>query len=213
MGNLFSVRQACEHAGLRAVVTSDSDEVRASEAVILPGVGAFGDAMAALARQGLVEVLQELAASGRPFLGICLGMQLLFTESEEFGRHAGLGIIPGRVTRLAESDGGAVRVKVPQVGWNRLQRPAGASWERSALEGIPDGVFMYFVHSFCVTPEDPDIILSTTRYGSTAFCSSLRRGNLFACQFHPERSGPSGVQIYRNFARQVERAAMEVERV
>ena len=213
MGNLFSVRQACEHAGLQAVVTSDPEEVLAADAVILPGVGAFGDAMAALTRQGLVEVLQDLAGTGRPFLGICLGMQLLMTESEEFGRHAGLCIIPGGVTRLAESDGTGARVKVPQVGWNRIQRPGGVSWEHSVLEGIPEEAFMYFVHSFYVAPEDPGIVLSTTRYGSTAFCSSLRRGNLFACQFHPERSGPSGVRIYRNFARQVAQAAMEVERV
>lgn len=213
MGNLFSVQQACTHVGLEAMITAEASRLLTADAVILPGVGAFGDAMAELTRRDLVVPLREAVASGKPVLGICLGMQLLMSESEEFGRHQGLNIVEGTVTRLAVAAEAGARLKVPQVGWNRIARPPGASWDRSALDGLADGECLYFVHSFHAVPNDPAVILSTTRYGPTTFCSSLRRGALFACQFHPERSGPPGLRIYRNFARQVERVTLEVERV
>lgn len=201
MGNLFSVKHACEHAGLSATITSSRDALLSASAVIVPGVGAFGDAMEALRARDLVPVLRDVADSGKPLLGICLGMQLLMAESHEFGVHRGLGIIPGDVVRLAAGlDAHAGRVTVPQVGWNRLRRRPGAAWEGSPLQGLPDGAFMYFVHSFHVRPADASMVLSVTRYGSTEFCSSLRRGAVFACQFHPERSGPLGLQIYRTVA-------------
>ena len=137
-------------------------------------------------------------------LGICLGMQLLMTESYEFGRHRGLGIIEGEVVRLQETIDGLRKLKVPHVGWNRIYLPgessASVAWEGSVLEGLRGGEFMYFVHSFYPRPADPDVVLSTTRYGPLEFCSSLRKGNVFACQFHPERSGARGLQIYRNLA-------------
>ena len=197
MGNLFSIKHACEHVGLQPLVTSSPAAVLAAEAVILPGVGAFGDAMATLKRLDLVTTLQEIAASGKPLLGVCLGMQLLMTESYEFGRHQGLGIIEGDVVRLWDTTDATPGVKVPQVGWNHL-RSAGRPWERTLLESVPDGAFMYFVHSFYVRPVDASQILSTTRYGSVEFCSTLQRRNIMACQFHPERSGLMGLQIYRN---------------
>lgn len=203
LGNLFSVQRACERAGLRAAVTASSSELFEAEAVILPGVGAFGDAMAALRRQGLDEALRRVAASSTPVFGICLGMQLLMSESEEFGRHEGLGIIDGTVTRL-DPGAGAGAVKVPDVGWNRIE-PSGpaASWAVTLLEGVPAGAHMYFVHSFVVAPADPGVAVATTTYGGNRFCSSLARGNVFACQFHPERSGPEGLRLYHNLAARI----------
>ncbi len=212
MGNLFSVQQALEHVGLRAHRTSSSSDLLGADGVILPGVGAFGDAMATLRRLGLVEVLHEVAASGRPLVGICLGMQLLMTQSHEFGRHQGLGLIDGDVVRFEAPQEGGATMKVPQVGWNRITR-RDRSWEQTWLEGLQDGTFLYFVHSFYVTPRDPSVVLSTSRYGHIEFCSSLQQGNLIASQFHPERSGPQGLRMYRNLAVRLMASAREVHRV
>lgn len=200
MGNLFSVMRACEQVGMQAAATTSRAEILSADAVIVPGVGAFGDAMDTLMRLDLVGALREVAASGKPLIGICLGMQLLMERSHEFGLHDGLKIIEGEVVRLPESHQGGRRMKVPQVGWNRISKPSRASWEASWLRGVAEGEFMYFVHSFYVSPADQGIVLSTTRYGSVEFCSSLQRGNVFACQFHPERSGPQGLRLYRNIA-------------
>jgi glutamine amidotransferase len=212
MGNLFSVKHACEHAGLEARITPEKKEILSADAVILPGIGAFGDAMDSLNRLDLVSPLREVAASHRPLVGICLGLQLLMEEGSEFGIHQGLGVIKGQVVRFDNAGPGCKTFKVPQVGWNRIFRVSGkqasqgaggsarSAWPVSPLEGIPDGEFMYFVHSFYVMPLDSGLVLTTTRYGDTEFCSSLRRRNIFACQFHPERSGPWGLQIYRNLA-------------
>jgi len=213
MGNLFSVKHACEQAGLGTSITASSKEILASSAVILPGVGAFGDAMETLQRLDLVSVLRDVAASGKPMLGICLGMQLLMTESHEFGRHRGLGIIEGEVVRLIESVDGTRRLKVPHIGWNRIypRNPTTVlgdgliSWKGSMLEGLLDGDFMYFVHSFFPRPLDTSAVLSTTRHGPIEFCSSLRSGGVFACQFHPERSGPQGLRVYRNLATSIQK--------
>jgi glutamine amidotransferase len=203
MGNLFSVKHACERAGLQATITSSRAEVLAADAVIVPGIGAFSDAMETLRQHDLVAALQEVAASDKPLVGICLGMQLLMTESFEFGRHAGLGIIPGSVVRFQTPQGNTGLLKVPEVCWNLLYRVKsenGDPWADTLLTGLPDGVFMYFVHSYYCRPEDPGVTLSLTRYGHIEFCSSLRYRNIFACQCHPERSGPSGLQVYRNLA-------------
>jgi glutamine amidotransferase len=211
LGNLFSVKQACEHAGLRAIITSSRQEIVAADGVILPGVGAFGDAMETLASLDLVSVLRDIAASPKPLVGICLGMQLLMTESHEFGRHRGLGIVEGEVVRLEAAADGLRTLKVPQVEWNRIytvdlgdQRdgpgPNDTLWKSPLLKGLANGEYMYFVHSFYPRPVDPSVGVSTTQYGSTEFCSSLRLGSVFACQFHPERSGPGGLRIYRNLA-------------
>lgn len=204
MGNLFSVKQACERAGLRALLTSAPDAVKAADAVILPGVGAFGDAMAALERQGLVGALKETAEAGKPLMGICLGMQLLMSSSDEFGRHQGLDLIAGDVVRFTAPREAGASFKVPHVGWNRVFPGPVASWRASALAGLTEGAFMYFVHSYYARPENPNVVLALSRYGHIEFCSSLRQRNIFACQFHPERSGPAGLQIYRTFAAQVQ---------
>jgi glutamine amidotransferase len=206
LGNLFSVKQACEYAGLQAHITSARKDIQSSDAVILPGVGAFGDAMASLRKLDLVELLRDMATLGTPLMGICLGVQLLMTESYEFGRHPGLGIISGPVVRFDNPRQNGKILKVPQVGWNRIYRGPGNrsaavdQWAGTPLDGLAEGEWMYFVHSFIVQPEDPAVILATTRYGHIEFCSALRTGNTFACQFHPERSGPQGLRIYQNLA-------------
>jgi imidazole glycerol-phosphate synthase subunit HisH len=211
MGNLFSVRQAYEHVGLRVIVTSTRQEILSADAVILPGIGAFGDAMATLSRLDLVSVLLDVAASNKPLIGVCLGLQLLMTESFEFGRHKGLGIIEGQVIRFDNPMEEARKLKVPQVGWNNIHkvsdRAASSAWENSPLAEIADGEFMYFVHSYIVQPEDRKVLLSTSHYGQIEFCSSIYAGNIFACQFHPERSGAQGLKIYRNLAEHIKRVS------
>jgi glutamine amidotransferase len=207
LGNLYSVQRACVHAGLQASITSDRREVSSAHAVLLPGVGAFGDAMSTLRRLDLVAPLREAAARGTPMLGICLGVQLLMSRSEEFGAHEGLDILKGTVQRFNGPREGDRHLKVPQIGWNGIFRAPGASrsdpWQGTPLEGQAEGEPMYFVHSYCVKPDESDVILSSTRYGQIEYCSGLRRGNLFAFQFHPERSGREGLKIYHAWARLV----------
>jgi glutamine amidotransferase len=206
LGNLFSVARACERVGLIAHITSSASEIEGCDGVILPGVGAFGDAMRNLRRLDLVGPLRQLACSGKPLFGICLGLQLLLSESEEFGLHEGLGIIRGRVVHLGRPRGPAGTLKVPEVCWNRIYPPKSSRardtdhWDGTPLAGLPVGIHMYFVHSFYVQPDEPDTILALTRYGDVEFCSAVRKGNVHAFQFHPERSGPDGVKIYRNIA-------------
>jgi imidazole glycerol-phosphate synthase subunit HisH len=198
MGNLFSVQHACTCVGLRAVITSKSADLDAADAVILPGVGAFSDAMQALQQLDIVETLQRIATGDKPFLGICLGLQLLMTASHEFGHHRGLDVVPGEVVRFMPPAGQAV--KVPHMGWNRVQVPRGRSWDNTLLRDVSDGEYMYFVHSYYVQPVDVRVVLSTTSYASINFCSSLIYRNVLACQFHPERSGQRGLCIYQNLA-------------
>jgi len=221
-GNLFSVRQACESVGLEANIISLAKDVIEADAVILPGVGAFGDAMESIVRLDLVSPLLEVAASKKPLIGICLGMQLLFTESFEFGRHRGLGLIDGQVLSLVDRISETRKeirgtkpvhaVKIPHVGWTRLHKHSVDSaslqqghstsdpWSSSPLEGVEDGAYMYFIHSYYLEPEDKDVVLSWSIYGDMEFCSSVRFDNIHAYQFHPERSGPQGLQIYGNLA-------------
>jgi glutamine amidotransferase len=206
LGNMFSVKRACEYVGLQAHITSARKDIETADAVILPGVGAFGDAMATLRRLDLVHLLRDIAASDTPLVGICLGVQLLMTEGHEFGRHQGLGIVSGSVVRFDNPQEDGKILKVPQIGWNRIYRGkgnpgAGADpWDDTLLAGLDEGECMYFVHSYIVQPEDPAVILTTTRYGHIEFCSGLRTGNIFACQFHPERSRSQGLKIYRNLS-------------
>jgi glutamine amidotransferase len=206
MGNLFSVKQACEYVGLQAHVTSDRKEIEQADAVILPGVGAFGDAMATIRKLDLINLLRDIAASDTPLVGICLGIQLLMTESYEFGSHQGLGIVSGPVVRFNSPTENRKILKVPQIGWNRIYRGQNNPderidpWADTLLAGVAEGECMYFVHSYIVQPEDPAVVLTTTRYGHIEFCSGLRTRNIFACQFHPERSGSQGLKIYRNLA-------------
>ena len=208
LGNLFSVKHACEHAGMHATITCSHEEILKADAVILPGMGAFGDAMAALRRLDLIGPLRDVVASGKSLIGVCLGMQLLMSESYEFGRHQGLGFIEGSVVKFDNPVEGSTKLKVPQIEWNNIYRhtgqaPAGATangdpWKNSPLEGLADGEFMYFVHSYHAKPEAPGVVLSVSQYGHIEFCSSFKYENIFAFQFHPERSGSQGLRIYRN---------------
>jgi glutamine amidotransferase len=207
LGNLYSVKQACAFVGLDAAITSNKNEIASAQAVILPGVGAFSDAMTALHRLDLVTFLKQMVETGKPFLGICLGMQLLMTESFEFGLHQGLDIVPGRVIRFssAESQQG-MALKVPHVGWSRIF-PAdvdnSSAWEDSLLRCIPAGDYMYFVHSFHCVPVDTTVSVALAQYGRLQFCASLRYRNIFGCQYHPERSGAQGLKIYDNLRKAV----------
>jgi glutamine amidotransferase len=191
MGNLRSVQKGFEKVGHPATVTSDPAVLADAEKIVLPGVGAFGDAMAELDRRHLVEPIRAAIAAGKPFLGICLGLQLLFDVGYEGGRHTGLGVLAGEVVRFdLPAD-----YKVPHMGWNqlRIQKPA------PVLAGLADGTHCYFVHSYHVMPRDPDIIATQTDYGRP-FCSMVWRDNIFATQFHPEKSQADGLKILRNFA-------------
>ncbi|MCD4824103.1 MAG: imidazole glycerol phosphate synthase subunit HisH [Phycisphaerae bacterium] len=201
LGNLFSIHQACRHVGLAGHITSDAQAFRDADAILLPGVGAFPDAMEALERLGLVEPLKAMVAEGKPLVGICLGLQLLMQKSYEFAETPGLGLIEGTVERFDNPQGPNGTLKVPHVGWNRIDPPATRDWKNTPLEGIPAGTYQYFVHSYHVVPTDENVVLATTRYGDTIFTSSVLRDNVFACQFHPERSGPRGLDIYQNIKR------------
>lgn len=202
LGNLYSVARACERVDLDVIITSDASQLFAADAVVLPGVGAFGDAMANLRQRDLVSPLREIAMSEKPLFGICLGLQLLMTESEEFGCHQGLGIIPGRVVHLGAPRGKRGTLKIPHVGWNRVELPmvAGADWDSSPLHGVPNGTYFYFVHSYCIEPDDRRVVLSETTYGDRRFCSSVQQGNVVAFQYHPERSAADGNKVYENIA-------------
>ena len=200
-GNLFSVQHACKTVGLDCRITNKPDEVTNADALILPGVGAFGDAMNSLRILDLIQPLKDFAASGKPFLGICLGMQLLFSESEEFGNAKGLNIVEGRVTRFPEINENGEKVKIPHIGWNRIYNPSDKNgWSGTELEHIVDGEFMYFIHSFYVCPHSKDQILSLTNYEGIEYCSAVKKNNIFAIQFHPEKSAGEGIKIYRNWA-------------
>jgi len=197
MGNLRSVEKGIARSGADVRVTGDPDEIVRARGVVLPGVGAFGACMENLTGRGLAEPIRAVIARGTPFLGICLGLQLLFEESEEFGPVRGLGILPGRVVRFAGSD--VDGLKIPQMGWNRL------SIRRSVAElaGVADGEYVYFVHSYYVVPSDPSLVAASTRYGAD-FASAVAWRNVFACQFHPEKSQAVGLRILENFVRRVE---------
>ncbi len=206
MGNLFSVARACETVGLAPLVTDDPAAVEAADGIVLPGVGAFGEAMTSLIRLGLASVLQRAVRAGRPLLGICLGMQLLAREGEEFGRYAGLGLVPGHVRKLAPRE----RVKLPHIGWTAiepvLEGPGGTAWRGTLLEDVAPGAPMYFVHSFVFEPDSASVVRAVARYGDTPFCAALESGPVTGCQFHPERSGVTGLSVYRSFARRVDAA-------
>ena len=194
MGNLRSVHKGFERVGCAAQVTRDPAQIGRAAGVVLPGVGAFGACMENLRAFGLVDIVRQVIAQGTPFLGICLGMQLLFEESEEFGPVAGLGILPGRVVRFADQPG----LKVPHMGWNQIRKQQNVPH----LQGIDDDAFVYFVHSYYVVPAEASLTATTTEYG-VAFTSAIARGNIFATQYHPEKSQAVGLRILENFGRVV----------
>lgn len=200
MGNLRSVQKAFESRGFEAVVTDDVGAMRDARGLVLPGVGAFGDCHRELKSRGLIDPLLEWIDSGRPFLGICLGMQLLLSGSDESETTSGLGIIPGRVRKFEAGE-----LKVPHMGWNQVRYSRGKDGEGAPgicpiFEGIPDGAYFYFVHSYYVDPDDRATAAGTTDYGIT-FVSAVWRDNVFATQFHPEKSQEVGLKVIENFGK------------
>lgn len=198
-GNLRSVAKALAHVGAAPTITDDPARIRRAERLVVPGQGAFGPFVAAMHERGIEDALREAIASGRPFLGICLGLQVLFEASEEEGGAAGLGVLPGQVRRFRPSQPSQ---KVPHMGWNQVQRPPESAHaaDEPLLRGIADGAYFYFVHSYYAAPEDPAIESLRCSYGAP-FTAAVRRDNLFACQFHPEKSQAAGLRLLHNFAR------------
>lgn len=196
MGNLRSVQKGFEKVGAGAVLVTAPEELKEAEKIVLPGVGAFRDCMKNLEQAGFVEPVLKLISEGRPFLGICLGLQLLFSESEEFGLHRGLGVIPGRVVRFpdAMTENGE-KLPVPHMGWNQIS----IRGDSPIFSGIADQSNVYFVHSYYVKPEDSSVVAAECRYGID-FCAAIRRDNVFATQFHPEKSQSTGLAMLKNFA-------------
>jgi glutamine amidotransferase len=198
LGNLFSVNQALINIGLDVKITSDPEDVINADAIVLPGVGAFKDAMVNLKNMGLIEPIKNSVESGKTFLGICLGLQLLFTKSEEFGSSEGLNIIPGEVIRFKNDT--QSNLKVPQIAWNTINQVKKFGWEETPLYNISNGEDMYFVHSYYVKPDNDEVILTETTYGGLKYASSIFKDNIFACQFHPEKSANEGLKLYKNWA-------------
>lgn len=201
LSNLFSVQHACEYVGAPAFITSSSSEILSADAAILPGVGAFADAMNNLEKLSLITTIHDFIRTGKPFMGICLGLQLLFTESEEFGNHKGLNIIPGKVVKFPTLGNDNRLLKVPQIGWNKIIQPHSNNqrWQNTPLSNLANGEYMYFVHSYYTIPKNENDILTETTYEDTTYASSVSNNNITAYQFHPEKSGVEGIKIYQNW--------------
>lgn len=189
-GNIKSVEKALVHLGEQPVITRDREEILRADKVILPGVGAFGDAMAKLREYGLEEVIHEVVAKNTPFLGICLGLQVLFESSDEAPGVPGLGVLKGKICRIPETEG----LKIPHMGWNSLELHQNGR----LFKGLSDNAYVYFVHSYYLKAEEEEIVTATTEYGTTIH-ASVEKGNVFACQFHPEKSSDTGLHILKNF--------------
>jgi len=200
IGNLHSVLKACEFVGINAEITNDKNKIISSDAIILPGVGAFSDAMDSLNRLDLVSPIIDFANSGKPLMGVCLGMQLLLRESEELGLTKGLGIFEGVCKKFPQINGDS-KLKVPQINWNGIYPSNDDPYfiPNTPLGNIKSGEQMYFVHSYYADLINKDEVLSKTTYGGIEYCSSMYRGNIFGFQFHPEKSATKGLNIYKKF--------------
>ena len=203
LSNLLSVQRAFEHLGAQVEFVNTPEGVLAAEALVLPGVGAFKDGKAGLERLGLIEPILQKAAAGTPLLGICLGMQMLFDESEEFGLHAGLGLIPGRVVKIPDTDADGQPQRVPHISWNPLY-PGGnrTDFAGTALAGLTPGEECYFIHSYEAKPTEDADCLAYTVYGGRKICAAAVHGSVLGCQFHPEKSGEVGLKIIEEFLKQ-----------
>lgn len=202
MGNLRSVGKALELAGADVRVTGSAARLKAADAVVLPGVGSFGPAIKNLKKQGLIGTVIDLVRSGKPYLGLCLGFQFLFSQSEEEGRFGGFDIIRGNVRKFDFPRGGKFgKLKIPHMGWNNVSVTAAKG---KMFSGISDNSYFYFVHSYYAVPENKKVVAGTTDYG-LRFCSALENDNVWACQFHPEKSGELGIRLLKNFVAEVKR--------
>ena len=199
VGNLLSVQRGLEHCGAKVILTADPVQILAARRVVLPGVGAFANGMQALEYLGLVAAIRELAQRKTPLLGICLGMQLLLEESEEFGVTAGLGLIPGRVVPVPDKTLSGAMQKIPHIGWSALQPSNAAGWQHTLLQDNRPGEAAYFVHSFMAVPTDPAHRLADCLYGGHKIAAMIGRDQITGCQFHPEKSGEVGLKILRRF--------------
>ena len=198
-GNLLSVVRALEHCGADVLVSHDPAEIEAAPRLVLPGVGAFAAGMSGLRERSLVDSIRRFAASGRPLLGICLGMQMLATVSEEFGEHEGLDLVPGRVVRVPNLTLDGQPQKTPHIGWTDVVPAEGIDWEGSLFDATPPGTSVYLVHSYALLPDNPAHRLADCFYGGHRIAASVRNGNVVGCQFHPEKSGTAGLRILRGF--------------
>lgn len=197
LGNIKSIKSAFDRAGVDIKLTRDPLLIENSDGVVLPGVGAFSHGMEKLKLLGLDSVLQNYSTYGKPILGICLGMQMLFDSSDEFGHTSGLGLISGRVSRISCKDEKCQ--KLPNIGWSEIYTHQQKCWDGTILEGINNDEDMYFVHSFHARPKNQKNILSSTTYSGFEFCSTVRHANIYGCQYHPEKSGKAGLKIIKNF--------------
>ena len=197
LGNVKSMLMGLRKAGADPVLSRDEKEILSSDAVVLPGVGAFNVGIENLKKYSLVDIIYRFIKTGKSFLGVCLGMQMLMDEGEEFGWTKGLGLLKGKVIKLSLKDGHKERI--PHVGWNMIDEPKGDRWKGTIFNGLKDKSVVYFVHSFRAQPADPADILSTTFYGGNHFCSAVHKDNVYGCQFHPEKSAAVGLQILNNF--------------
>lgn len=198
LGNLFSVKQACDTVGMNAKVSSNKEDIDEADALILPGVGAFIEAMQNLEALDIVNVIKDNVKNGKPIFGVCLGLQLLFTKSEEFGSGEGLNLISGTIRKFPSAVE-EKKIRVPQIAWNKIYRKD-QSWNKTALKDLQQNEFMYFVHSYYVDPEHDSCILTQTNYEGVEYCSAISQDNIFATQFHPEKSAEKGISIYKNWA-------------
>lgn len=200
VGNLFSVQRSFEHCGANVVVSDDPKVLLSAPRLVLPGVGAFADGMRGLVEHSLDKVVIEFACSGKPLLGICLGMQMLTSVSEEFGEHSGLNIIPGCVKPIPNTTLGGKAHKIPHIGWSGLLLPKSLSdWRGTILDGLSPGDAVYLVHSFAVQPDNDVYRLADCDYNGRTISAAIRKGNIYGVQFHPEKSGHIGLRIIRNF--------------
>ncbi|CBS91557.1 imidazole glycerol phosphate synthase subunit HisH [Azospirillum lipoferum] len=208
IGNIFSVTRALTAAGGSVVASDDPMVIAQASRIVLPGVGAFGDCMAELERRRLIGPILDYAASGRPLLGICVGMQVLMRTGEEFGVHSGLGLIDGVVRQIGPTTTNGLPRKRPHIGWSSLLPPRHRDWNESPLTGTAAGTSFYFLHSFAVVPDEPADVLAETKYGGEHLCAAVQRSNVLGVQFHPEKSGPAGLALLHGFLTSPGSAAM-----
>ncbi|MDR1475516.1 MAG: imidazole glycerol phosphate synthase subunit HisH [Holosporales bacterium] len=200
LGNMLSVHRMLEHCGAKVNIAALPDDIISAERLVFPGVGAFASGMQELAKRGMIGALREFARGGRPILGICLGMQLFMSIGEEFGEHVGINIIPGRVKQIPSVNNLRNSVKIPHIGWNAIVNEQNKeSWDNGILKGIQPGEFVYFAHSFYVDLRDKQLCIAQCVYENTSIPAVVRLNNIHGCQFHPEKSGPVGIKIIKNF--------------
>lgn len=203
LNNLFSVKHACQHVGINAEISTDKNDIVNADALILPGVGAFGNAMQNLEKLDLIAPIKDAVQEGKPLLGVCLGLQLLFEESEEFGVHKGLGLVEGQVRRFPPETQSQQKLKIPLIGWSQVYKTAYQSWQGTPMEQTKEGDYMYFVHSNFVQPATSDNILCVSKYKDFTYCSGIVKNNIFAVQFHPEKSAENGLEIYKKWGESI----------